>query len=374
MLEETRRVTPADVEDELAALRRSMVGHADSPATLAASVHNLVVIPRDPVGDLTATLASVIDSHPGRVIVLEGGAAEADTLEAEVAALRVHARRPAYAEYVAIEARGRPAAYLPELALPLLVSSVPTILWWAGPPPWQDPSFARLATLADRVIVDTGRSVDGLADLSHLARLSSEGGRWEGLGDLNWARLTPWRQLAAQFFDIPLTRPLLNRIDQIHVFYGTDGAPVRPLLYVGWLASRLRWELEHVARGDGVWKISYRHGARSIQVSLVADPSFADLPGAITSIRLAAHSPTPATFTVQRMDDRLCLKAEAVTGAALLGSRIVEMPELDDADLLRDEMARVYRNAVYHAALREAAAIVRQAEGEARSLRLGIGE
>ena len=47
---------------------------------------------------------------------------------------------------------------------------------------------------------------------------------------------------------------------------------------------------------------------------------------------------------------------------------------LDDADLLRDEMARVYRNAVYHAALREAAATVRQGEGQTRDLRLGIGE
>lgn len=358
MLEQNRHVAPADIEDELAALRRSMVSQADSPATLAAFVHNLVVIPHGPVSDLTRTIANVIDSHPGRVIVLTSGEADADTLDAEVAALRMHARPPEYSEYVTIDARGRPAAYLPELALPLLVSSVPTILWWVGAPPWEDPLFARLATLADRVIVDAGRSVDGLADLSHLARLSRVGGRWEGLGDLNWARLTPWRQLTAQFFDIPLTRPLLNRIDQVHVFYGAGEAPARPLLYVGWLASRLRWELEQVEKHDGDWTVGYRHGAHSIRVSLVADHSFADLPGAITSVRLAARGPTPATFAVQRMEDRVCLMAQAVWGDALLGSRIVEMPELDDADLLRDEMARVYRNAVYHTALHDAADII----------------
>lgn len=362
MLEQHRRVAPADIENELTALRRSMAGGADSPATLAASVHNLVVIPCGTVENLTETIAGVVGGHPGRVIVLDSDTAGEDTLEAEVGALRMHAQLPVYAEYVAINATGRPAAYLPELALPLLISSVPTIVWWAGPPPWQDPLFARLATLADRVIVDTGRSVDGLADLSHLARLSGAGGRWEGLGDLNWARLTPWRQLAAQFFDIPLTRPLLNRIDQVHVFYGAGGAPVRPLLYVGWLASRLRWELERVETRDSDWRISYRLGARLIQVSLVADQGFADLPGAITGLRLAAHGPTPATFAVQRMDDRLSLKADVEADYALLGSRIVEMPELDDADLLRDEMARVYRNTVYHTALREAAEIVSRAE------------
>lgn len=362
MLEQKRRVPPSDIEDELAALRRAMVSQADSPAALPASVHNLMVMPLDTETDLTAAVASIVEGHPGRVIILRGAPEGEDELNAEVAALRTNPRRPTYAEYVAVEARGKPAAYLPELALPLLVSSVPTILWWVGSPPLNDPLFQRMATLADRVVLDTARSDHALTCLSRMARLSNEGGRWEGLGDLNWARLTPWRQLTAQFFDIPFTRPVLNLIDQVHVFYGAGVVPVRPLLYVGWLASRLRWELEHVETSDGDWTVRYRHGARSIQINIVADKGFADLPGAITAIRIAAHGSRPATFHVQRMDDRVCLKAEAVAGDMMLGERILEMPEPEDADMLRDEMSRVYRNAVYHSALREAAEIVARAE------------
>lgn len=355
MLQHTRLVNPPDIEHELAVLRREMAIAPDGRAVLPASVHNLLIMCRAVAADTVGSAAAVVGSNPGRVIVLREGNGDRDRLAAEIGALRAGEQEPSYAEYVKIEAAGGTAQYLPELALPLLVSSVPTVLWWSGAVPLDDLIFQRMATLADRILVDTARSADPLADLTILARLSAERGRWIGLGDLAWARVTPWRQLTAQFFDTPAARSSLTRLDHVEISYGTGKAPIGALLYVGWLASRLRWRLDRVEHAEGEWTVRYLHGGRGITVALQPHDAYADIPGAMGEVKITTGGHHPLRFRVQRMADRVCLKTDAGTDGLLLGSRIVEMPEQDDGGLLRDEMTRIYRNTVYHAALAEAA-------------------
>src|SRR5207245_2138248 len=64
---------------------------------------------------------------------------------------------------------------------------------------------------------------------------------------LDWARLTPWRELVAQCFDSVETRPYLDRLTEVQIEYEdlSNGARVQrgqSLLLAGWLASRLGWE------------------------------------------------------------------------------------------------------------------------------------
>ena len=37
--------------------------------------------------------------------------------------------------------------------------------------------------------------------------------------DMNWGRLTPWREMVAGFFDAPNMRPYLDRIGRINLEY-----------------------------------------------------------------------------------------------------------------------------------------------------------
>ena len=68
------------------------------------------------------------------------------------------------------------------------------------------------------------------------------------LGDLAWARLSPWRRLTTQFFDVPGTLPVLDLIDEVSVTYGNSAHQWSgfsgALLYAGWLGSRLGWRTE----------------------------------------------------------------------------------------------------------------------------------
>ena len=70
-----------------------------------------------------------------------------------------------------------------------------------------------------------------------------------GISDLNWARLTSWRGLLADFYDVPEYRAALEEIDKVCITYvapQTDETAIAPqaLLMAGWLASRLQWAIK----------------------------------------------------------------------------------------------------------------------------------
>jgi glucose-6-phosphate dehydrogenase-like protein OpcA len=77
------------------------------------------------------------------------------------------------------------------------------------------------------------------------------------LSDLNWGRITPWRQLISQFFDVPEYRSYLAGVTSIEIEHAVaplakqmrtnlgdvSPNPARALLLAGWLKERLGWSL-----------------------------------------------------------------------------------------------------------------------------------
>jgi glucose-6-phosphate dehydrogenase assembly protein OpcA len=89
-----------------------------------------------------------------------------------------------------------------------------------------------------------------------LAALIRERGELLALTDLNWGRLTSWRALVASFWDVADYRPLLSRATSVEMIYErpprerSEIAP-KALLALGWLASRLGWEVAGESDFDG---------------------------------------------------------------------------------------------------------------------------
>jgi glucose-6-phosphate dehydrogenase assembly protein OpcA len=139
---------------------------------------------------------------------------------------------------------------------PLLKPQLPTYLWWLGDPPDNNAIFTNLAKLSNRIIVDSTTFFHPEQDLQTLALLLQAAPEC-ALSDLNWGRITPWRQLIIQFFDVPEYRPYLDGITSIEVEHAaaplatptqTEQGEVSPnpaqaLLLVGWLKARLGWSL-----------------------------------------------------------------------------------------------------------------------------------
>ncbi len=145
------------------------------------------------------------------------------------------------------------------------VGDVPLVVWWNGPAPLDDHLFEDLLDLADRIVLDSNGMTNCDADYLALEGLlrREEHAR---TSDLLWHRLQPWRQAVAQLFDQPTQRRVLDRIEACTVVAGNDrGGRAAALLLVGWLASRLDWELQSRVGADR-WSAS--KGKRTIDIRI----------------------------------------------------------------------------------------------------------
>ena len=93
--------------------------------------------------------------------------------------------------FVALE--GVPPAFVDNAVAAIRLSSLPTLVWWRGGPV---DVFDCVADLADRVVLDVEEPDDLWA---HVVTILDR----TAFSDLRWTRLTRWRSLMAQFFDIP---------------------------------------------------------------------------------------------------------------------------------------------------------------------------
>lgn len=226
-------------------------------AVARAAVVNVVAIATREVHAERAarTIAQLARRHPSRAIVVLADPRPDAATEPH---FTLHRRRPpsvgageigddatAY-EQVFVRAHGDVSDRIASVVVPLLVPDLPVFLWWTGTPPIGRRHFEELVPLADRLVVDSADFARPEATLPELARACVVGAKRCGLTDLNWARLTPWRELVTQFFDVPRWRALIPRIDGVRVSFtvDADGREIHPsqaLLLIGWIAARLGW-------------------------------------------------------------------------------------------------------------------------------------
>ncbi len=159
-----------------------------------------------------------------------------------------------YGEDIVIEAQRDAVRHLPGVVLPLIVSGLPSVLWWTGEPPWGTEMLEALVDGSDRFAVDTSevthveRSFVSLADIMRrkLARCA--------VSDISWTSQAPWRDMVAQFFDSQDLRPYLSGIERVTIEYaaGEEESPTnnsQAYLFSGWLASRLGWRVNRSQPG-----------------------------------------------------------------------------------------------------------------------------
>jgi glucose-6-phosphate dehydrogenase assembly protein OpcA len=363
------------LERELARVRRGHAAHArEQVATVArAAVVNIVVVARREVHALRAaqTIATLAMRHPSRAIVVLG-----DHREAGPAGISLHAAEQdltTYSERILVRARGPVGERLGSVIVPLLVPDLPIFVWWTEAPALGSPHFEQLSLLAHRLLVDSADFARPERTLPELATLCVVERRC-ALTDLNWARLTPWRELLVQFFDVPAWRGILGAIDGVRISFAVDadGREIHPsqaLLLVGWLASRLGWHatgriapseagghLFAMARGDGA------------KVHVRLRPRFEGgmTEGDVSGIRIDAHwvprggSSVPARgsadarhtqFRIHRDGGRWYASASVTVDGSVVSERIVPLPRTDVEDLLSEELTILASDRVFEDAL-----------------------
>jgi glucose-6-phosphate dehydrogenase assembly protein OpcA len=271
-----------------------------------------------------------------------------------------------------LEACGDGVRQLPGTVIPLLIPEVPVVLWWPGDGLFNHPIFPAMMDASDQLVVDSSTFAGSLTILGRLHALATEEYPGVALRDLVWARLTPWRELTAQFFDAPTTRPYLEGIHRVHVTYAQPAAgqynPEQALLYASWLASRLGWEtIPNLRRFGRETMLIVRSGELPITFEFSTERAPDLPPGCLLSTTISAElGENAATFAIRRADDREHITVTTDIHGQTTQERIVPLRESTVAEMLADEVSAVRRDHVFNEALDVAVRLASPRSGGSR--------
>lgn len=363
----TRADGVAALERELARLRRSMGAHAKEQGVpvARASVLNLVVFATREAHARRAarTIDELATRHPSRAIVVVGDR-KREGVPPDLE-MHCHLAKPgdlhqvSY-EQILIRARGDADQRLASALIPLLLPDLPVFLWWTETPPLDRPYFGELLALADRLIVDSGDFARPDTMLGQLHAVARSGHGRYGLTDFNWTRVTPWRELVSQFFDVPAWRPFLDGITGVRIGFAVDadGREIHPsqaLLLIGWLASRLGWEaIESLASSEagGLLFAMRRGDGEEIQTRVRPRYMRGIDEGNLSGLRIQAETGgRRAEFVVKRVEDSRHATATVRIDDAVVAERLVPLGKPGVSELLGEELTIARSDPIYEDAL-----------------------
>lgn len=349
----------------------------DEYEQMRASTLNLIVLAgtAEEAQAVHRTIAELTEFCPSRaaILVTDGPDVEGNDLTIRAAVHeqpRGKMEPPIRYETITVMANRRRDASLVNIASTLLVPELPDFLWWHAPSLASDSLFDELVSISDRLIVDTAKLAHISQAFPLLARLGSGARPETRLSDLVWARLTPWRQIVAQFFDPPDARPCLDTIDEIEIEYGGElgtlpSGMTTGLLMVGWLASRLGWQApgELVKMRHG-WRVTLRGGKVGKRREIILRMKATDDPasvGIMRSVQINCADPACGVFRVERTDMQ-CLTTHSQIADAPPMTRMVHTHTAHPEDLITDELRMFGRDPVFEDALNFAVTLLPMGE------------
>ncbi|MFN2529853.1 MAG: glucose-6-phosphate dehydrogenase assembly protein OpcA [Pyrinomonadaceae bacterium] len=336
----------------------------EQTALLRARVANVIVfVSVDRLDETHETLSDLSAAHPcrGLVVVADNDGPDKD-IQVSIAAFCKTGpqakNRRLCCEEIVLNASGR---FVPELAsatLPLLVSDLPVFLWWPNNIHHHEQLFAELCSGADRLIIDSLNFSP--AELANVVLIAHDTRfRRVGISDINWARLTWWRSLLANFYDVLCYREALENIDQVQIEYvqaiREDEIATQPLLILGWLASRLNWtfDLSSLERKADGLSIRAKGKDNELQISLARLQKSDIERGRLTRVELrsSAHG---SSFTVKRSASGLHIEMEALYGENVQPGHVLPVRNRSDAQLVGREMEILTNDDLYSESIAKA--------------------
>jgi len=349
-------------------------------AVLRARVANLLVFvsAEEALASVHEMLQELTARHPSRVMLMLGARDAADRdiemfVESICQSDKRGGNKRVSCEEITLKAYGKYVAELPSASLPLLVSDLSTFLWWQNEPRVSDKVLDTLLRATDRLIIDSASFANPEDDLLESNKLyGAENYDHVGISDLNWARLTFWRELLADFYDVGAYRATLDEIDLVEIDYVApeqDENSVAPqaLLFAGWLSSRLGWNFADEQSPEAQEKSATltfhfsrqpQDDAGKITVRLNRVKQGECKPGRLVRVELRSTVNEATAFTVARSDDNLHLLAEAKLGTDTHRGRVLPVRNRSTAQLLSREMEILCNDQIYLEALAVAAKMI----------------
>lgn len=301
-----------------------------------------------------ATADAIAAANPCRIVTLCPILGEDSGVKAQVSAYcpinKQTKNTLVCCEYITLSGTAEALERIGGIIAALAIPDLPKFVWWKATPTPEHPLFKRLISSSDTVIFDSSSFVHPEADLKSLAELLEQD---TALADINWRRLAPWQELTAAAFDPPERRAEIYEVDQVTIDYEL-GNQSQALMFLGWLASRLKWTpLEyHWEGGDyDIRRVKFTDDKqRDINAELAGIPTadWGDVPGDLVSLRLNSTNLDADCCTVLCSSTSGCMKMEAGGGAQ--SCYIEEVTPLSDQkteNLLAQQLQRWGREMLY---------------------------
>ncbi|MFD2113814.1 glucose-6-phosphate dehydrogenase assembly protein OpcA [Thiorhodococcus fuscus] len=268
-------IDPVEIERELAAIWDSINRHQkDGHTVTRASMSNVMIFcdGEDQAVDAADRIPRLVRHHPARVLVLALiGEQSGDEVRAWVTAhsRRVGDRQQLCAEHIELRFGAGGAARTASIVRSLLISDLPSALWWLSPrpPALTGAVFEAFAPMANQIIYDSIGWADPPRGVLAMTQWSKN--HRTVIFNLAWRRLKPWRRILSQSLAPSVVPGALQRIEAIELHHGPHALPLAWLL-LGWLSSRLDWRPQKGVPKSGkqlVWQFSSPGGPVRIEVN-----------------------------------------------------------------------------------------------------------
>jgi glucose-6-phosphate dehydrogenase assembly protein OpcA len=292
-------VTIAEVLSALSDIRKraaqAEAGDADQPHPRN-RVMTLVAVATSEGDERRAQRASIAIAaqHPSMtIIVREEPNVRSGRIDASITTHTVRTPTGSHAEgeIVSLHVRGAAGEHLGALVDPLLSSGVPTYVWWLDTPPFGTRELGDALKICDALVVDSSRFDRPYHSFLGLADLAQHSHKKLGVADFQWARLAPWRETIAQFFEPKDRRAFFGGIAELGIDYVGDGRGNRiaAALLIGWFASALGWKVQRAVGGAGGVVVAHFavDGGRHLEVAFRSVPKSNLAPGEVSAVRIA---------------------------------------------------------------------------------------
>lgn len=359
-LQAPKDVSISQVELELSKIWQS---YGENAAARATTFNLLVYEPENEVGERLVSIDTIANQIPCRVIDLCPISGEDEGITAQVAAycpIQKSSSSLVCGEYITLRGTRESFNRIHPLLTGLVISDLPTFVWWKDSPAPHTKMFERLTNLSDRIIFDSAFFKNSEEDLLKMQELVSNDVQ---VADLNWRRLAAWQELTAQAFDSPDRRAGAWKVDRVTIDY-EKGNSTQALMFLGWLASRLDWKPISLAKEGGdydIQRISFiSKNNLEVQAELAAIPvgDSGTIEGDLIGLKLSSTDPTADTSNVFCSESMGCMRMEA--GAQ--STRTYQVTPLSDQSanmLLSQQLQRWGREVLYEESLAVTAEILK---------------
>lgn len=313
-------------------------------AMTRASMMNLAVYSEEPhsLARNTSLLARITENHACRGIVIGADPqSKNDRIEAWISA-HCHVSRAGSkqvcSEQISFLLEGPKVKLLPSIVFSQLDSDLPLYLWWQSK--FVEPMDPQLWSWIDRLIYDS-QTWPHFNDQMRLVEMAQREAKQRiVLCDLNWTRLLHFRLAFAQFFDHPASHHHFREIESATILFGKDFRSAA-VLFVGWLAAQLGWNIRNGQRGD---HIQFENSAqKTVSVELQENGE------APIGSFVAKSDDIQFQITLARCGDLLEVsraKSEHATARQLLPAGENDPVRLMSEELMRGGQRRIYLRAV----------------------------